>query len=129
VCSTQPILGAMDSMAAHSEGYSPRCSCTMRTARSRTSGENLFDFFLMAQSSQRKEPPQNPGRFTSGFEPDTGPSRNRKPRIGLTYDWYMWALYLDTVTTYGVWYDILKRWRTCSEYTEKVTCDGVIRDL
>src|SRR3990167_4980164 len=63
VCGTQPILGAMDSMAAHSEGYSPRCSCTMRTARSRTSGENLFDFLLMAQSSQRKEPPQNPGRF------------------------------------------------------------------
>ncbi|MEC5213847.1 hypothetical protein RCH06_002402, partial [Polaromonas sp. CG_9.5] len=32
-------------------------------ARSRTSGENLFDFF-MAQSSQRFEPPQNPGRFS-----------------------------------------------------------------
>jgi hypothetical protein len=35
----------------------------MRTARSRTSGENLFDLF-MAPSSQRLEPPQNPGRFT-----------------------------------------------------------------
>ena len=35
----------------------------MRTARSRTSGENWFDFLLIAQSSQRKEPPQNPGRF------------------------------------------------------------------
>ena len=34
----------------------------MRTARSRTSGENLFDFF-MAPSSQELEPPQNPGRF------------------------------------------------------------------
>jgi CRISPR-associated endonuclease Csn1 len=34
----------------------------MRTARSRTSGENLFDFF-MTQSSQRFEPPQIPGRF------------------------------------------------------------------
>ncbi|PKO26937.1 MAG: hypothetical protein CVU36_22065, partial [Betaproteobacteria bacterium HGW-Betaproteobacteria-9] len=32
-------------------------------ARSRTSGENWFDFLLMAQSSQRKEPPQNTGRF------------------------------------------------------------------
>ena len=61
VWGTQPILGAMDSMAAHREGYSPRCSRTMRTARSRTSGENWFDFLLMAQSSQRKEPPQNPG--------------------------------------------------------------------
>jgi hypothetical protein len=36
----------------------------MRTARSRTSGENWFDFLLMALSSQGKEPPQNPGRFT-----------------------------------------------------------------
>ncbi|MGM9428675.1 hypothetical protein, partial [Hydrogenophaga sp. MI9] len=40
-----------------------RCSRTMRTARSRTSGENWFDFLLMALSSQGKEPPQNPGRF------------------------------------------------------------------
>lgn len=31
-------------------------------ARSRTSGENLFDLF-MAPFSQRLEPPQNPGRF------------------------------------------------------------------
>jgi hypothetical protein len=38
----------------------------MRTARSRTSGENLFDFF-MALSSQRKEPPQIPGRFNLLF--------------------------------------------------------------
>ena len=42
----------------------PLCSCTILTARSRTSGENLFDFF-MAQSSQRFEPPQKPGRFKS----------------------------------------------------------------
>jgi hypothetical protein len=34
----------------------------MRTARSRTSGENLFVFF-MAPSSQRLEPPRNPGQF------------------------------------------------------------------
>ncbi|OTP72858.1 hypothetical protein PAMC26577_19580 [Caballeronia sordidicola] len=59
----QPILGAIDSTAAQSDGYSPRCSCTMRTARSRDSGENLFDLF-MAPSSQKLEPPQNPGRFT-----------------------------------------------------------------
>ncbi len=45
-------LGCNRLMAAYSEGYSPRCSCTMRTSRSRTSGENL------PQSSQRKEPPQ-----------------------------------------------------------------------
>ena len=60
----QQILGAMDSMAAHSEGYASRCSCTTRTARSRTSGESLLDFFR-AQSSQRFEPPQKPGRFTT----------------------------------------------------------------
>jgi hypothetical protein len=40
----------------------------MRTARSRTSGENWFDFLLMALSSQGKEPPQNPGRFNRLFQ-------------------------------------------------------------
>ena len=40
----------------------------MRTARSRTSGEKFADFF-MAPSSQRFEPPRNPGRFTdAGFQ-------------------------------------------------------------
>ena len=34
----------------------------MRTARARTSAENLFAF-VIAQSSQRNEPLQNPGRF------------------------------------------------------------------
>jgi hypothetical protein len=52
--------------AAHSDGYSPRCSCTRLTARSRTSGENLFDLF-MAPSSQEFEPPQNPGRFITKY--------------------------------------------------------------
>ncbi|PKO26649.1 MAG: hypothetical protein CVU36_23450, partial [Betaproteobacteria bacterium HGW-Betaproteobacteria-9] len=48
-------------------------------ARSRTSGENWFDFLLMAQSSQRKEPPQNTGRFTRAVEvpPLMGTSRTR----------------------------------------------------
>ncbi|MCM8566751.1 hypothetical protein, partial [Thauera linaloolentis] len=41
---------------------SARCSNTMRTARSRTSGENFVVFF-MAPSSQELEPPQNPGQF------------------------------------------------------------------
>ena len=40
----QPILGAIDSMAAHREGYSPRCSCTMRAARSRASGNASVSF-------------------------------------------------------------------------------------
>ena len=38
----------------------------MRTARSRTSGENFGDLF-MAPSSQELEPPQNPGRFTGNL--------------------------------------------------------------
>ena len=46
---------------------STRCSCTMRTARSRTSGEyfGVIFLFIMAPFSQRLEPPQNPGRFKS----------------------------------------------------------------
>ena len=63
VCGTQPIFGAMNSMADHSEGNSPGCSCTMRTEGSRNSGKNLFDFF-MAQSSQRYKLPENPRRRT-----------------------------------------------------------------
>lgn len=47
-------------------GYSPRCSCTRRTGRSRTSGEyfGVGLLLIMAPSSQEKYPPQNPGRFT-----------------------------------------------------------------
>jgi len=41
---------------------SSRCANTMRTARSRTSGEYLLVFF-MAPSSQELEPPRYPGRF------------------------------------------------------------------
>ncbi|MCA8095462.1 hypothetical protein LGM65_32135, partial [Burkholderia anthina] len=41
-----------------------RCSRTRRTARSRTSGENLLAFLFMARFSQEYEPPQNPERFT-----------------------------------------------------------------
>ncbi len=63
----QPILGAIDSIVDHSEGYSLRCSCTRRTARSFTSGEYFFVLFL-APFSKDLEPPQNLGRFnSSGF--------------------------------------------------------------
>ncbi|MBR8001989.1 hypothetical protein, partial [Burkholderia vietnamiensis] len=41
-----------------------RCSRTRRTARSRTSGENLVAFLFMARFSQESEPPQNSVRFT-----------------------------------------------------------------
>jgi hypothetical protein len=41
----------------------------MRTARSRTSGENRFDvFFVMAPPSQAVEPPANPARFSAHAE-------------------------------------------------------------
>jgi hypothetical protein len=59
---TQPILAAMDSVAAHSDGCSPRCSRTIRTACSRTSGKNFGDL-PVAPSSQELEPPHNRGRF------------------------------------------------------------------
>jgi hypothetical protein len=45
--------------------WSAPCSITIRTARSRTSGAYFGTcFLLMAPTSQRREPPANPGRFT-----------------------------------------------------------------
>jgi len=38
-------------VGARCDGSSARCSCTMRTARSRTSGENFGDFFMAPFSS------------------------------------------------------------------------------
>lgn len=55
--------------AAHCDGCSPALSSTMRTARSRTSGENLL-FLPMAPSSQHLGPPGNPARFTPGTVDD-----------------------------------------------------------
>src|SRR5436305_12370535 len=53
-------------IAAQRCGCSLSCSSTIRTARARTSGENLFVVLLvMAPSSQELEPPANPGRFRS----------------------------------------------------------------
>lgn len=66
VCGTQPILEAIDSTAVQSDGYSPRCSCTSRTACSLTSGEGSFDLFI-APFSQMLEPPQNSGWFIRGI--------------------------------------------------------------
>jgi len=63
VSAVQPILAAIDSIAAHCESCWPWASTTMRTARSWTSGENSTDFFV-APPSKRLEPPQIPGRFT-----------------------------------------------------------------
>ena len=40
VSALQPSFGATDCSTAHSEAWASRCSSTIRTARSRTSGEN-----------------------------------------------------------------------------------------
>src|SRR6476620_4880239 len=68
VCGVQPILAAIDVTAAQRDGCSLASSRTIRTARARTSGENLFVVLLvMAPSSQELEPPANPGRFKTGL--------------------------------------------------------------
>src|SRR4030095_5285026 len=53
--------------ARHGFLCSPWCSNTIRTARSRNSGEYLVVVF-MTPSSQELESPGNPGRFNSQFE-------------------------------------------------------------
>ena len=66
-----PNFSAIDVKAAHSEASVPpkkvfHSSFTIRTARSRTSGEYHVEVpvLLMAPSSQIQEPPANPGRFS-----------------------------------------------------------------
>ncbi len=59
----QPIFSEIDRIASYSESYSPWCSRSIRTARARTSRENLF-LLPMTPSSRAMEPPVNPGRFT-----------------------------------------------------------------
>jgi hypothetical protein len=63
VCSHGTALAPAHDSAGYRDALSPYLLADL-TARSRTSGENLFDLF-MTQSSQRFEPPQNTGRFTS----------------------------------------------------------------
>src|SRR5262245_56209683 len=64
VCAVQPILAAIDTIAAHCDVSSVRCSNTIPTARSRTSAETFgaSDSFVMTPVSQELEPPANPGR-------------------------------------------------------------------
>jgi hypothetical protein len=60
VSGVQPILAAIDVMAAHCDSYSLTASLSMRTACSMTSGEYL-DYFFMTPFSQTTEPLRNPG--------------------------------------------------------------------
>src|SRR5215475_15419640 len=63
VSPVQPILVAIETIADHCVLCSPWCSNTIRTARSRNSGEYLVVVF-MTPSSQELESPGNPGRFS-----------------------------------------------------------------
>jgi hypothetical protein len=80
----------------------------MRTARSRTSGENLFDFF-MAQSSQRFEPPQNTGQFNiyeisaSGERLSWGKVVVFEPPSLLVMDWHLGRPVSTTVEVRFEW--------------------------
>ena len=60
----QPILAAIERIAPYCEPCSPWWSNTIRTARSRTSGEQGVLRFVIAPSSQELEPPGNPARFS-----------------------------------------------------------------
>src|SRR5580692_10768966 len=69
VCAVQPILAAIDETAAQREACSPSWSKTIRTARARTSEENLLVVLLvMAPPSQELKPPTNPVRFSRRCE-------------------------------------------------------------
>ena len=65
VCGVQPIFDAIDITACQRDGCWASVSRTSRTARSRTSGENLFVVLLMVlHPTQELEPPANPARFS-----------------------------------------------------------------
>src|SRR4029077_1672292 len=62
VCGVQPIFAAIEQMAAQRDGCSPSWSKTIRTARARTSVENLFVVLLItAPPSQELWASGNPG--------------------------------------------------------------------
>ena len=64
VSAEQPIFDDTEPMAAHCDSCAPWWSRTNRTARSRSSGEYLFECF-MAPVSRGLEPPGNPGQFSA----------------------------------------------------------------
>lgn len=62
------VSSSMVTMAVYPDGCSPGHFCTFLTARSRISGENLFDL-LLAQSSQSVEPARYRGAIQSTIVP------------------------------------------------------------
>jgi len=97
VCGEQPNFPAIETSAAQREACSPSCSTTIRTARSRTSGENLFVVGIVIGSiflgvgvsgksrAVQKAPPWRPGRnaakvltrINPALPPPPIPSTNR----------------------------------------------------
>src|SRR3954463_12565685 len=73
----QPILAAIELIAADWEACSPWWSNTIRTARARTSGEYGGMRLVMAPSFQDQEPPENPVRFPAPLP--AAADRGRRP--------------------------------------------------
>jgi hypothetical protein len=74
VCAEQPILDAIEVMAVHCEACSPPCPYAIRTARSRTAGENQ-NSLAMTRTSRTLEPPELPVRFSLSLEFTRGRKR------------------------------------------------------
>src|SRR5512144_2107209 len=82
VSAVHPILAPMETMAAHRDSYSFRCSSTSRTARSRSSGEYFMDL-LITLSSQGLESPRIPGRFRLVLDTGGGIAKARDHPRGI----------------------------------------------
>ena len=65
VSALQPIFSAIDPIAAHCDSCASSCSTTIRTARARTSGENLVGFG-MAPILSRSGASGKPGAVHAG---------------------------------------------------------------
>jgi hypothetical protein len=80
-CAVQPIFAAIEVTDAQRDAWSFSCSKTSRTARARTSGENLFAVFLaIAPPSQGLEPPANSARFSPISQAELYQGRRRVHR-------------------------------------------------
>jgi hypothetical protein len=60
----QPILAAIDVIAAHCDGYSCKCSDTILTTRARTSSDEYRFAVRITPSSQVMGSPGKSGRFS-----------------------------------------------------------------
>lgn len=88
-----PNFAAIDTIAAHCDAYSGWCSNTIRTGRSRTSGEYRFDVSDMTPSSQGLESATLPERFNRlrgwsdlSVAGALAPATDRRVRFVWSYD-------------------------------------------